>query len=59
MITIRKLLFTNRFESQLLLPPDLDPTVDVRVVRCVNSGKVQTSRELTEYHCEIITCIVT
>ena len=59
MITLRELLFLNLFESQLLLPPDLDSTVDVRVVRLVDSGKVQTSRELTEYHCEIISCIVT
>ena len=59
MIIIRELLFPNPFESQLLLPPDIDPTVDVRVVRLVDSGKVQTSRELTEYHCEIISCVVT
>jgi hypothetical protein len=40
MIILRELLFPNPFESQLLLPPDLDPTVDVRVVRLVDSGKV-------------------
>ena len=39
-ITLRELLFPNPFELQLLLPPDLDPTVDVRVVRLVDSGKV-------------------
>jgi len=58
-ITLRELLFPNPFELQLILPPDLDHTVDVRVVRRVDSGKVQTSRELKEYHCEIISCIVT
>jgi len=58
-ITLRELLFPNLFESQLFLPPDLDPTVDVRVARLVDSGKVQTSMELTEYHCKIISCIVT
>ena len=47
-ITLRELLFPNLFESQLLLPPDLDHTVDVRAVRLVDSGKVQTSRELTK-----------
>ena len=36
MITLRELLFPNLFESQLLLPPDLDPAVDVRVVRPVD-----------------------
>jgi hypothetical protein len=45
-ITLRELLFPNPFELQLILPPDLDHTVDVRVVRRVDSGKVQTSREL-------------
>mgnify|MGYP006163680719 CR=1 FL=1 len=59
MITLRELLFLNLFESQLPLPPDLYPTVDVRMVRLVDSGKIQTSRELTEYHCEIISSIVT
>ena len=58
-ITLRELLFLNPFESQLLLPPDLDHIVDVRVVRLVDSGKVQTFRELKEYHYEIISCIVT
>jgi len=42
MITLRELLFPKLFESQLLLPQDLDPTVDVRAVRLVDSGKVQT-----------------
>ena len=58
-ITLRELLFPNLFESQLFLPPDLDPTVDVRVARLVDSGKVQTSMELKEYHCKIISCVVT
>jgi len=40
--TLRELLFSNPFESQLVLPPDLDPAVDVRAVRLVDSGKVQT-----------------
>ena len=57
--TIRELLFPNPFESQLRLPSDLDPTVDTRLVRLVGSGKVQASRELMEYHCEIIRCVVT
>ena len=47
MIILRELLFPNPFESQLLIPSYLDPTVDVRVVRLVDSLKVQTSRELT------------
>ena len=59
MITLRELLFLNLFESQLPHPPDLYPTGDVRMVRLVDSGKIQTSRELTEYHCEIISSIVT
>jgi len=47
-ITLRELLFLNPFESQLLLPPELDPTVDVRAVRLAGLGKVQTSRKLSE-----------
>ena len=58
-ITLREVLFLNPFESQLLIPSYLDPTVDVRVVRLVDSGKVQTSMELKEYHCKIISCVVT